>query len=315
LEVVFERTTLVDHSTKNQSMFEKNHWKHLRIGFSFLLMPVFLFSLAITPNLNPQRLLIVFVLLHLFLFPSSNGYNSYFDKDEKSIGGLKFPPKVNIGLYYLSLVFFGIALILAAQINWSLVSMVLIYGLVSMAYSHPSIRLKKHAITSWFIAGFFQGFFTFGMAFSGLNDFGWEVFTKDYVLIPAVLTSLILWASYPLTQIYQHEEDLKRGDQTLSVNLGIKGTFAFSAVWFLITLGAFGWYFLGLSQAWAFYGLLAAFLPSIIFFTIWFYFVKKDEKKFVNYDWVMWMSRISAIGLNVFFVWYFLENTQILQVF
>jgi len=295
-------------------MFEKNHWKHLRIGFSFLLLPVFLFALAVTPNLNPERLLIVFVVLHLFLFPSSNGYNSYFDKDEKSIGGLKFPPKVNKGLYYLSLVFFIVAIGLALKINLAFASMVLVYGLVSMAYSHPLIRLKKYAIISWVIAGFFQGFFTFGMAFSGLNDFAWEVFTKDYVYIPALLTSLILWASYPITQIYQHEEDAKRGDYTLSLKLGIKGTFLFSSLWFLVTLIAFAWYFIDRQQTWALYGLLAAFLPAIIYFMLWFYFVQKDPARYVTYDWVMWMSRISAIGLNAFFFWYFLENTQILQV-
>jgi 4-hydroxybenzoate polyprenyltransferase len=295
-------------------MFEINHWKHLRIGFSFLLLPVFLFSLAITPNLNPERLLIVFVVLHLFLFPSSNGYNSYFDKDEKSIGGLKFPPKVNIGLYYLSLAFFIVAIVLAFRINWAFASMVVTYGLVSMAYSHPSIRLKKYGITSWLIAGFFQGFFTFGMSFSGLNDFGWEVFSKSYVILPALLTSLILWASYPLTQVYQHEEDSKRGDHTLSILLGIKGTFLFSALWFMVTLSAFAWYFLSKGQDWAFYGMLGAFLPALLYFLIWFYFVQKDEKKYVTYDWVMWMSRISAIGLNLFFLWYFLENTQVLQV-
>ena len=32
------------------------------------------------------------------------------------------------------------------------------------------------------------------------------------------------WRAYPMTQIFQHEED-KRGDETLSLKLGIKGTF------------------------------------------------------------------------------------------
>jgi hypothetical protein len=61
-------------------------------------MPVFLFALAISPNISGPRLLVVFAVLHLFLYPASNGFNSYFDKDEKSIGGLKNPPKVEKGL-------------------------------------------------------------------------------------------------------------------------------------------------------------------------------------------------------------------------
>lgn len=296
-------------------MLKLSNWKHLRIPFSFYLMPVFFFALAFTPNHQPERLLLVFVALHLFLYPSSNGYNSYFDKDEKSIGGLRNPPKVTKGLYYLSLLFFVVSLCLGLMINWQFSSMLLVYSLVSMAYSHPSIRLKRYPYISWIVAGFFQGCFTFCMAYAGLSDFGWDVFSKSHVLIPGLLTSLMLWGSYPLTQVYQHEEDAKRGDVTLSLKLGKKGTFYFSALWFLLTGICFSWFFLSRNQESAFYGFLAAMLPVILFFLIWFNFVRKDQEKYTNYSWTMWMNRISAIALNVFFVWYFLENTQILQVF
>lgn len=296
-------------------MLKWSNWKHLRIPFSFYLMPVFFFALAFTPNHQPERLLLVFVALHLFLYPSSNGYNSYFDKDEKSIGGLRNPPKVTKGLYYLSLLFFVISLALGLMINWQFSSMLLVYSLVSMAYSHPSIRLKRYPYMSWIVAGFFQGCFTFCMAYAGLSDFGWDVFSRSHVLIPGLLTSLMLWGSYPLTQVYQHEEDAKRGDITLSLKLGKKGTFYFSALWFLVTGICFSWFFLSRYQESAFYGFLAAMLPVILFFLVWFNFVRKDQEKYTNYSWTMWMNRISAIALNVFFVWYFLENTQILQVF
>jgi 4-hydroxybenzoate polyprenyltransferase len=296
-------------------MFKLSNWKHLRILFSFYLMPVFFFALALTPNLSGDRLLMVFVTLHLFLYPSSNGYNSYFDKDEKSIGGLRNPPKVTKGLYYLSLFFFVISLILGLKINWQFSSMLLVYSLVSMAYSHPTIRLKKYPYLSWIVAGFFQGCFTFGMAYAGLSDFGWDVFTKSHVMIPGFLTSLMLWGSYPLTQVYQHEEDAKRGDITLSLKLGKKGTFVFSSIWFLVTGICFSWFFLDRNQESGFFGFLLAMLPVVLYFLIWFSFVRKDEEKYTNYNWAMWMNRISAIALNIFFVWYFLENTQVMQVF
>jgi 1,4-dihydroxy-2-naphthoate octaprenyltransferase len=73
--------------------------RHLRIPFSLFLMPVFFFALGLTPNLNESRILWVFLALHLFLYPSSNGYNSFFDRDEESIGGLKRPPKVTPDLF------------------------------------------------------------------------------------------------------------------------------------------------------------------------------------------------------------------------
>ncbi|MFD2203682.1 UbiA family prenyltransferase [Shivajiella indica] len=296
-------------------MFRWSNWKHLRIPFSFYLMPVFFFALALTPNLSGETLVIVFLALHLFLYPSSNGYNSYFDKDEKSIGGLRNPPKVSVGLYYLSLLFFLIALALGILINWQFVSMLLVYGLVSMAYSHPSIRLKKYAYGSWIVAGFFQGCFTFCMAYAGLSKFGWEVFSKSHVIFPGLLTSLMLWGSYPLTQIYQHEEDAKRGDLTLSLKLGIKGTFSFSALWFLIAGIAFTWFFIDRGQTHVIFAFLGAMLPVVLYFILWFYFVRENPERYVNYSWAMWMNRVSALALNVFFIWYFLENTQVLQVF
>ena len=125
-------------------MITRSTLKHLRLPFSLFLMPVFFFALALTPNLNEGRLLLVFLALHLFLYPSSNGYNSYFDRDEEAIGGLKFPPKVTPDLYWVAQAFFAIALILGFLIRWQIASMLAVYGLVSMAYSHPSIRIKKY---------------------------------------------------------------------------------------------------------------------------------------------------------------------------
>ncbi|SDD69828.1 1,4-dihydroxy-2-naphthoate octaprenyltransferase [Algoriphagus faecimaris] len=295
-------------------MITRSSLKHLRIPFSLFLLPVFLFALAFTPNLNEERLLLVFMILHLFLYPSSNGYNSYFDKDEKSIGGIKNPPKVTKDLYWLSLVFFMIAIVLSIKINLAFASMVTLYGLVSMAYSHPLVRIKKYPWLSWLIAGLFQGYFTFGMAYAGLSDFGWDILFKSHVMIPGLLTSLMLWANYPLTQVYQHEEDAKRNDLTLSRKLGIIGTFGFSASFFLLTAAGFAWFFLSKNQENILWVYLASMLPVVLYFLIWFYFVKRNPEKYANYSWAMGMNTISAVLLNGFFIYYFLENTQIMQV-
>ncbi len=66
---------------------------------------------------------------------------------------------------------------------------------------------------------------------------------KPEVWIPAALSSLWLMAAYPMTQIYQHEEDARRGDLTLSRLLGIQGTFIFTATAFLLVNAGFFLYF------------------------------------------------------------------------
>ncbi len=296
-------------------MLSKSSWLHLRIPFSYFLLPVFLFSLAVSPNISEQPLLWVFVIVHLLLYPASNGYNSYFDKDEKSIGGLKNPPPVNKGLYYLSLLFDTAAIALAIwKITIPFAVMLFIYGIVSKAYSHPAIRLKKYPYASWFIAGLFQGAFTFIMCYMGVNKYDFIQILKPTVLIPAFLSSAMLWGNYPMTQIYQHEEDAKRGDVTLSLKLGIRGTFWFVLLTFSVAVVGFMVYFLHYFSL--HYALIyqAALAPVVTFFLYWFYKVWKDETK-ADYRHTMWLNFISATCLNAFFIYLFLTSSHILDAF
>jgi 1,4-dihydroxy-2-naphthoate octaprenyltransferase len=294
-------------------MLTRSSWLHLRIPFSYFLLPVYLFALASSPNLNESRMLWVFIILHVFLYPASNGYNSYFDKDEKSIGGLKNPPPVNRGLYYLALLFDLVALLLGYwKINGLFVVMIFIYGLISKAYSHPFIRLKKYPIGGWIAAGMFQGFFTFMMCYIGINNFSLENCWTPHVLIPAALTSMMLWGNYPLTQVYQHEEDLKRGDITLSLKLGIKGTFIFTGLFFSFAVIGFILYFLEFFEQKYAYVFLLALFPVLGYFSFWFFNVLKDEAK-ANYSYTMGLNFISATCLNIFFIYLFLESSQVLQ--
>jgi 1,4-dihydroxy-2-naphthoate octaprenyltransferase len=296
-------------------MFSLSSLLHLRIPFSYFLLPIFLFSLSLSPNVTGDALLWTFVVVHFFLYPASNAFNSYFDKDEKSIGILKNPPKVKGGLYYLALLFDLIALILGLwKINVTFTFMLLIYGLVSKAYSHPSTRLKKYAITSWVITGLFQGLFTFVMCYVGINKFGIIQALKPEVIYGGILTSIMLWANYPLTQVYQHEEDSKRGDHTLSIRLGIRGTFYFVALTFGIAMAGFITYFIAYAESSFTWKFLLSLAPVIIFFLIWMIRVIRDESV-ADYKNTMWLNFISATCLNVFFVHFFLERSHIMNVF
>jgi len=296
-------------------MFSRSSWLHLRIPFSYFLLPVFLFSLSVSPNFNAARLFWVFFIVHFLLYPASNGYNSYFDKDEKSIGGLKNPPPVNKGLYYLSISFDVVAIVLGyIKISLLFAGMLLIYGLVSKAYSHPAIRLKKYAIAGWIITGLFQGLFTFAMCYIGLNNYVIADVFKATVLIPGTLTTIMLWANYPMTQVYQHKEDAKRGDRTISLMLGIRGTFYFVGVVFTIVTAGFVFYFVNFFELrYALFFLLALF-PVVVYFFYWFMKVY-NEQHYADHRHTMYLNFISATCLNMFFIFLFLESTQVLQTF
>jgi 1,4-dihydroxy-2-naphthoate octaprenyltransferase len=287
--------------------------KHLRIPFSFFLLPVFLFALAISPNLDADRLLLVFVILHFLIYPASNAYNSYFDKDEGSIGLLKNPPPVTIGLYYTSLIFDFIGIALAWLISMEFAVLVFVYGLASKAYSHPGVRLKKYPYLGWLIAGFFQGMFTFYMAYVGINDFPYEIALSWKVIFPGLLTSLFLWGSYPMTQVYQHIEDSKRGDHTLSIVLGIKGTFLFTLITFSVAVLGFEYYFITYYNQKMAIAFLLFMAPTVLFFFVWFYLVNRDEKN-ANFGWTMGLNFLSAACLNAFFIYFFLQVSNLLQL-
>lgn len=275
---------------------------HLRIPFSFFLMPVFLFALSISASLNSINALLAFLILHLLLYPASNGYNSYFDKDEGSIGGLKTPPKVTKELYRTSLALDALAILIGAYfINQTFAIMLLIYGLASKAYSHPLIRLKKYAILGWFTIFFFQGYFTFLMSYVGIMDSTINDAFRLEVQFPAILSSILLGGSYPMTQIYQHEEDDRRGDMTISRLLGILGTFHFTALMFAIATGGFYYYFLIFYELKQFLFFQAMLLPALLFFAWWYLRVRNDQSK-ADYGSTMKLNFISSVMLNLYFL-------------
>ena len=282
-------------------LIKKSTLLHLRIPFSYYLMPVFLFVLATLEEHNWGKVLLVFLILHLFVYPASNGYNSYFDKDEGSIGGLKRPPKVDVDLYQVSLIFDLIGILLALFISWWFVGMVLVYGLVSKAYSHPSVRLKKYPFASWLTAGIFQGYFTWIMVYAGLSGIvPWELgFFRAH--FPALLSSALLLGSYPMTQIYQHEEDKERGDITLSLKLGILGTFYFVAFVFLLANAGFLWYFYSSYSSQVLFIYLGITGPILAYFLVWYLKVRKDLS-LADFDNTMRMNFISSTCFNLFFL-------------
>jgi 1,4-dihydroxy-2-naphthoate octaprenyltransferase len=295
-------------TTRKYYGVSRSTWLHLRIPFSFFLLPVFLFAWSISPQPELWRVALVFVILHFLLYPASNGYNSYYDKDEDSIGGLEKPPPVSKELLYMSLLLDAVALLLGIWLGWWFVLGLFIYGGVSKAYSDERIRLKKYPLISWVIAGFFQGAFTFVMAYQAMNDSTLPEAVQPVVAMAAWLTTFILMGSYPMTQVYQHAEDARRGDLTLSRFLGIKGTFIFTALVFSTAVAAYYLYFASYFKVQHFVMYLVCLSPGLVFFLWWFARVLQSESA-VNFRNTMRLNFLTATGMNVFFflLWYYLH--------
>ncbi|KAA9349613.1 UbiA family prenyltransferase [Larkinella humicola] len=278
-------------------------WLHLRVPFSFFLLPVFLFALSQSEQLHRGtldwgRVAVIGAVIHLLLYPASNAYNSYFDKDEGSIGILETPPPVDKTLFYVAWALDLLALVIGVWIGWPFVAYLLIYGLISKAYSHPIIRLKKYPIASWLVIGLFQGGFTYLMSLQAIDGLPILELAKPRPLLAALLCTLNLLAIYPITQVYQHEEDGRRGDLTMSRLLGVRGTFLNTLIWFTLSLAGFYAYFRGETVFWLFPVCL---LPGVLYFLFWANRVFRDERQ-ADFRSAMTMTLLAGTGLNVFFL-------------
>ncbi|MHC2992343.1 UbiA prenyltransferase [Pontibacter sp. HJ8] len=272
----------------------------MRIPFSVYLMPVYWFALSTLSGYSIPKAIAVFVILHLLVYPASNGYNSYHDRDEGSIGGLKQPPKVTRELLYLVVCFDVAAVVLCFFLSPLFAAMVALYLFVSKAYSYKGIRLKKYPILSTAVVTVFQGAFTFAMVQVGAGLELQEVLQTPQVWY-ALVSTLFLCGSYPLTQIYQHGEDSRRGDRTLSLLLGISGTFLFAACSLGLGAALLMWLYLVTGQLLNILIFLVCTAPIVLFFTRWVLRSQKNPLE-VNFENTMQMNKLSSLCISLAFI-------------
>ena len=295
---------LIIHSIAHCSLLIAHYKKALpllRIPFSVYLMPVFWFGLsALHGPWSGGRAVGVFVVLHLLAYPASNGDNSYYDRDEGSIGGLKAPPKVTPELLHLVWLFDALAVAGAALLSWPFAALVVVYLLVSKAYSYESIRLKKYPLLSTLVVVVFQGGFTLLMTQVGGGATPTQLFEKTNLLL-ALVSTLFLCGSYPLTQVYQHAEDARRGDRTLSLRLGIRGTFIFAAVGLLAGAGTLGLAYWLRQEMRPLLVFVVATGPVVALFGRWAWTVWHDETA-ADFEHTMRMNQASSLCLSAAFI-------------
>ena len=282
-------------------MLDKNTIKLLRLPFSILLMPIFLLALSqVTTPYTWLDVLIPFVILHLLIYPASNGYNSYVDRDEGSIGGLEKPPMPTENLFYITLIMDIVALLSAFfLVNAAFFGCLLLYVLASRAYSARQIRLKKYPILGFLVVAILQGGFTYYMSYLSITQSILTINATN-IWIMAACTFQIAGV-YPLTQIYQHEQDLADGVTTISYKLGYRGTFVFSGIMFGLCNVCYFMYFNYINQLNSFFIIQLFFIPIVAFFAYWLLQVWKNTEN-ANFKNTMYMNLIAAVCMNVCFI-------------
>lgn len=187
--------------------------------------------------------------------------NSAFDRDEGDIAYLRHPPPPprRLATFGLGLMLTGLGgAFLLPRAYWTTYALCVV---LSVLYSVPPFRLKSVPGADWLINMWGFGTLT---PYAGWAATGLPVGAVGRLVLLAFCP--LFAALYPLTQIYQFEEDARRGDRTLALFLGIRGSlsvalasmvlafFLFALAgqwagwtlreswrWFLLGLAAIGW--------------------------------------------------------------------------
>jgi len=269
----------------------------LRFHFSFFLLPVYLFALGQVPSISTRDALLIFFILHFLVYPSSNGYNSFMDRDEGSIGGVKHPMQPTRQLFLVSLVMDTLAIALSFAVGDVFTICVIAYILASRAYSYRGIRLKQYPLLGYLTVVIFQGGVTFFMVYQGSGA------NKQWPASIAgmVAASLLIGGFYPLTQIYQHDADKKDGVRTISALLGYRGTFVFTAIVYSLAMGLLTYLFFAQGQSSKFLLLATCMLPILVYFFWWAAQVWKNENV-ADYTHTMRMNLLASVCTNIGFL-------------
>jgi 4-hydroxybenzoate polyprenyltransferase len=169
--------------------------------------------------------------------------NSAYDRDEGDVAYLRSPPRPPRRLAGFSLGLMGVGQLLALALPARYAAAYAVCFLLSVLYSVPPVRLKAVAGADWVINMW---------GFGTLTPYAGWVATGLPIDPPRGLVLLafcpLFAALYPLTQLYQLEEDTRRGDRTLAVVLGVPRSLDAALAAALLAFAVFG--LAGLRSGW-----------------------------------------------------------------
>lgn len=269
----------------------------LRFPFSFFLLPVYLFALSTVGDIDWPDAVLIFFILHMLVYPASNGYNSYMDRDEGPVGGLANPMQPTRQLFLVTLLMDVLALLLSFLISLPFCAGILMYILASRAYSYRGIRLKQYPWIGYLTVVTCQGMLTFALTWHGTA----VVKLLSVPLLPATGAGLLIGGFYPLTQVYQHDADRADGITTLSMKLGYRGTFLFCGVVYTLALACIGMYYQKGGQLKDFLVLTTLLIPVLVFFVNWARSVWKNVSA-ADFKHTMRMNVIASVCSSAAFL-------------
>lgn len=278
-------------------MISRSTIQLLRIPFSIFLMPVYFFALSQVPHIDLTNALLVFFILHILVYPSSNGFNSYMDRDTGPVGGIKNPLQPTRQLLTVTYILDAAAILLSTLVSVYFTAGLLLYILASRAYSDRRIRIKQYPFAGYLLVILCQGGLTYWLVYHGASA-GKPISCPP---LPLLVATLLIGGFYPLTQIYQHEQDRNDGVETISMRLGYRGSFVFTGVLYSLAMALLFLYFKNSGQLINFFILASIMIPVLVYFFKWAGKVWKDSGK-ADFEHTMRMNLLASFCTNLAFI-------------
>jgi hypothetical protein len=273
--------------------------------FIFILysMPVFFFILAISPNINGDRIGVVLLSVLILLVPAANYMAANPGKQISDSGDIKYS-----FIDSLALIMIIVAIYLGWNISWQFN---LLQGLYLFAVVLSS-KQEKYVYPGfgWFLVKLLIGIILFAAIYMGLNQYGFNNLLRTHIILFASLSTLLIIVSLYIANLREYylpvmdktEELPQAGLSALRMIIILLGLILLTYGMFFIS--AYHWRYAG------YFGLVL--LPAIII-TVGIFRRLKSRQSIHLTAALLWLNIILASGLVLFFIYFFLDSTQILQ--
>ena len=277
--------------------------RQFKFILSFYFLPVYFFTLAISPNINGDRIGVVLVSVFLLLIPTAN----YIAANP----GKRISPSEDSNYSFmdsLSLVMLIAAIYLGWTISWEFNLLQVLYLLVVVLISIQERNLSAGLI--WLTSRALLGILLFASIYLGLNQYGFNNLLRTHIILFASLSILIIITSLIIANLHEYYllhkddiEDLPRSAlKPIKMMLILMGLLFFAFAGFLII--TYNWRYAGF--------FVLALMTSII---IAISMIRRvTTGNIANLPLTLsWLNIILSTCLVIFFIYFFLDSTQVLQ--
>jgi 4-hydroxybenzoate polyprenyltransferase len=245
----------------------KNFVIHLRLHYQFFILSGgYLLGGLYSDQISWGAYILQFLNVHVLLFGGATAFNSYWDRDEGAIGGLKNPPPLQHWMRSAALGLMALGTGLAFFGGPAFLFVYFMSAVLFWLYSTPKARWKGHAWLSLIAIGVSTGTNSFWLGYLAADPVS---SATSAAWIASLAVACVLLSIYPISQLYQIDEDLKRGDRTFAARFGRTGVRLFFVSMFTFgVLGLLCSWVLRVPSGWKSGGVLAG-IAAAVGFWIW----------------------------------------------